>query len=175
MMLSGGTVRRPFLLPSAGRPLILLSRQVPELMLENRVLHWKRKRPMLFYMPGAPHTFYVCFPASVGRPNRRASPSHAGLYHAFTGETPRGTSIYRIMVPGAKVHQLGKLAAIEYQSPKEFLHTRGKKSHPAQLYVHETSRPRPMVFATPCMQTIIVHAGIMHVGKDSQGIGWLED
>jgi hypothetical protein len=171
----GPVVPAGFPKPSADRPLILLSRQVPELMLEYRVLHWKRKRPMLFYLAGAPHTFYVCFPISTGKPSRRASPAHAGLFHSFTGERSRGVSAFKIMVPGAKVHELGKLSAIEYQSPKEFLHSRGKKSHAAQMYVHEVSRPHPTVYATPCMQTIIIHGGIMRIWKDAEGISWLDD
>ena len=172
---SGPLVPAAFPKPGGERPLILLSRQVPELMLEDRVLHWKRRKPMLFYLPSAPHTFYVCFPISMSRPNRKAAPTHAGLYHAFTGERSRGVSAFKIMVPGAKVHELGKLAAVEYQSPKEYLHSHGKKSHAAQMYVHEVSRPRPTVYCTPCMQTIIVHGGIMRIARDTDGIGWLED
>lgn len=172
---SGKLVPRSFPVPSKERPLILLSREVPELMLEDRVLSWKRKRPMLFGLAGSPGTYYVSFPVRMGNPSERAAPSHAGLFHAFTGETPKGMSPATIMVPGPDVYEVGRLKAIEYVSPKEFKHSGGRKSHPRQRYVHELSRPYSKVYVTRCGGTYVIHGGAMRIGKDDKNIAWLED
>ena len=149
---------------------ILLSKQVPELLLDTGTVRFRPPYPWL--LQTGKHDYIVAKPRTepVKTP-QQATPQEREVFEKFTGHPYRKVSALQICAPKNLVYK-GTLKGVEYVSPKEFY--RANASNPRQLYIHTTENPHPQVYSTADGKTWVIRGGKMRTSTKGK-IAWLED